>query len=412
VSARVPSPGEALRVLYVCGTGAVGGAVRSLRFLIESFPEGSVEPHVVCCDGPALSEFRRMGLEVSRVRGVSSFVNTAGGPLRGLRHLTLLRTLFHLRHGAELRSVFRAVRPHIVHVNEWFYLQAVAIAAEQGIPVVLHARSTQERDVRWATQLAEAFIDRHVDLLVPIDESVRRSLRGVARSRIVYNPLPTVPPEFTPRAEPGRTRVTFLTGLMSQKGVDELIACAKLLSDRRDIVFTIHGENPRPRDFYRSLAGRACSTLGLTRDAESDLRARVERDRLGDTVLLAGAVNPEREALSTTDILVFPSRMNGVGRSVFEAGIHGIPSIVALRDRVEDIVEDGRTGLIVPERDPAALARAVRTLADDPVLRAEMGAAAREKYRRQFDPARVAEEMLEVYRELLRDRARKPVHVH
>jgi len=112
---------------------------------------------------------------------------------------------------------------------------------------------------------------------------------------------------------------------------------------------------------------------------------------------MLGHVEDIDEFLDSTDILVFPSRLNGPGRSVFEAGIRGIPAVVALADRVEDIVEDDVTGLIVPERDPTALAAAVERLAGDPVLRARLGTNAQRKYRLQFDPARIGQRILDVY---------------
>jgi glycosyltransferase involved in cell wall biosynthesis len=395
---ELPRP---LRVLYFLGTGATGGAYRSLRFLLDAFPEGSVEPHIVCVEGPAAEAFRSHGVPVTTLPAVSSFVNTAGGPLRGARHLTLLRTAWHLRHGELFRKTLAGVRPHVVHVNEWFYFQAARIADRAGIPVLLHARSAQDREAYWARQFAEHFIDRHADVLVSIDESVRRSLREVPRSVVVYNPLPAAGNAAPPEPCPGRTRVTYLTGLMSAKGIDDLIDCARHLRDRSDILFTIYGENPRDPAFYRSLPGRACSALGLTRDIEAELLPGGRLDDLGRTVRFAGRTDPEGGVFRSTDVLVFPSRMNGPGRSVFEAGIHGIPTVLALKDRVEDIVEHGRTGLIVPERDPRALADAVRQLADDPALRLRLGTAARDKYRKQFEPSRVAGEMLGVYRSIL-----------
>jgi glycosyltransferase involved in cell wall biosynthesis len=399
---ELPRP---LRVLYFLGTSATGGAYRSLRFLLDAFPEGSVEPHVVCVEGPAAQAFRRHGVPVTTLPAVSSFVNTAGGPLRGPRHLTLLRTAWHLRHGELFRRTLARVRPHVVHVNEWFYLQAASIADRAGLPVLLHARSAQDRDVPWARRFAERFIDRHADVLVSIDESVRLSLRDVPRSLVVYNPLPTTDAAPPPVRVPGRTRVTYLTGLMSAKGIDDLVECARRLAHRADIEFTIYGENPRHPAFYRSLAGRACSALGLTRNVEQELGPGGRLRGLERTVRYAGNTDPEGGVFRNTDVLVFPSRMNGPGRSVFEAGIHGIPSVLALKDRVEDVVEHGRTGLIVPERDPRALADAVQALADDPELRIRLGAAARDKYLRQFEPSRIASEMLGVYRSILVRRA-------
>jgi glycosyltransferase involved in cell wall biosynthesis len=388
-------------VLYVLGTGATGGAYRSLRFLLDGFPKGRVEPHVVCVEGPAADAFRLHGVPVTTLPAVSSFVNTAGGPLRGARHLTLLRTVWQLRHGELFQRTLARVRPHVVHVNEWFYLQAARIADRSGLPVVLHARSAQDRDVAWARRIAERLIDRHTDVLVSIDQSVQSSLRDVPRSVVVYNPLPGADDVTPPEPLPGRTRVTYLTGLMSAKGIDDLVGCARALQDRSDILFTIYGENPRSSAFYRSLPGRACSALGLTRNVAAELVSGGRLRGLERTVRYAGNTDPEGGVFRHTDVLVFPSRMNGPGRSVFEAGVHGIPSVLALKDRVEDVVEHGITGLIVPERDPRALADAVRTLADDPALRRRLGSAAREKYRLQFEPSRVAREMLDVYRSIL-----------
>ncbi|GDY23510.1 hypothetical protein LBMAG56_48570 [Verrucomicrobiota bacterium] len=86
-----------------------------------------------------------------------------------------------------------------------------------------------------------------------------------------------------------------------------------------------------------------------------------------------------------------------------------IPSIVAMKDTVEDVIEDGVTGLIVPERDPVALAAAIQRLADDPALRGRMGATAQERYLRQFDPRRAAAAVLGIYQRVLRDRSRRAV---
>jgi glycosyltransferase involved in cell wall biosynthesis len=388
-------------VLYFFGTGATGGAYRSLRFLLEAFPRGGVEPHVVCCEGPAVRAFRSAGVPVTTLPAVSAFINSAGAPLSGLRNLTLARTLWHCRHAARIERELARVRPHLVHVNEWFYLQAAALAKRLGYPVVLHARTTQEPNVRWARRFAEQVIDRYTDLLISIDESVARSFDGVARSTVIYNPLPGSPPRVERPPVHGRLRVTYLTGLMAAKGIDELVLSAKLLRDRKDILFTVHGENPRPAEFYRSFTGRAASALGFTRDVAGELEERVRLEGLGQTLRLAGQVSPEGSVFDETDLIVFPSRMNGTGRSVFEAGIHGIPAVVALRDRVEDIVEDGRTGLIVPERDPVALAGAIRRVADDRALLERLGAAARRKYLTQFDGPRIAAQMLDAYRSVL-----------
>jgi glycosyltransferase involved in cell wall biosynthesis len=104
--------------------------------------------------------------------------------------------------------------------------------------------------------------------------------------------------------------------------------------------------------------------------------------------------------LGGSDILAFPSHLNGPGRAVFEAGMHGIPAVVALRVSVDDVIQDGETGLVVPPRDPARLADAIVRLADDPELRWRLGRAARSRYAAQFDPGAAGCRMLEIYRQV------------
>ncbi|MGH8104005.1 MAG: glycosyltransferase, partial [bacterium] len=124
-------------------------------------------------------------------------------------------------------------------------------------------------------------------------------------------------------------------------------------------------------------------------------------------VIMLGHIQDVDALLAATDILVFPSHLNGPGRSVFEAGARGIPAIVAFADRVEDIVEHAVTGLIVPERDPQALAEAIMRISDDPALRARLGANARRKYVAQFDPKRIGEQMLKVYESVVAENREK-----
>jgi starch synthase len=77
-----------------------------------------------------------------------------------------------------------------------------------------------------------------------------------------------------------------------------------------------------------------------------------------------------------------------------------VPSIVALSTRVEDVVADGVTGVIVPPRDPAALAAAIVRLADDPALRTSLGVKARAQAATRSDPTAVARRIVAIYREV------------
>jgi glycosyltransferase involved in cell wall biosynthesis len=238
---------------------------------------------------------------------------------------------------------------------------------------------------------------RLADCVVAIDESVRWSLRELENCEIVYNPVLTGPARQIAAVPDSRVRVTYLGNLATHKGVWDLLACAERLRDRADIVFQVAGGNPRPAAFYRSPAGRLASAFGLARDLARELRGWVAEHGIESRIEFLGHVEDVDAVLARTDVLMFPSHLNGPGRSVFEAGIAGVPAIVSLVDRIEDVVRDGVTGLIVPERDPAALAAAVTRLADDPALRRRLGEAARAQYTEQFGPHRIGQRMLDLY---------------
>ena len=397
-----------LRVLYLMHSGSPAGSAESLSLLLEHFPPGAVDATVLCPDGEAVPRLERTGAAVRLIPGVAMFHSIQGVPLRGFRLLDLGRTVWMMRHGRAIRAAIRELRPDVVHLNERGMLHAARIAHEEGVPVVLHARSVADDASGWVRRISAGAIRRHVSSVVAIDESVRRSLVGMAEAEVIYNPLDdrlldgAAP---APAPAPQEVRVTYLTGLQVFKGIRDLLASAELLRDRSDIVFQIAGSNSRPDSFHRSLRGRLLHLVGFAPDVESWVRGRIEERGLGSTVRLLGRVEPDA-VLQQTDILAFPSHLDGPGRSVFEAGARGIPAVLALRHRVEDIVVDDETGLIVPERNPGALADAIRRLADDADLRRRLGQNARARYRAQFAPGPIAERMLALYRRLTAPAAR------
>jgi glycosyltransferase involved in cell wall biosynthesis len=400
-----------LRVLYVMHTPAPGGAGRSLRYLIENFPRGAVDATALCPPGPIVARLRAGGVQVRPIPGVSMFLSAEGIPLRGLRRLELLRTVWHMRHGGMIRRAIAEVRPDVVHLNDRGMLHAARIARRAGVPVVMHARSVADSETPWVGRAWAALVRRYVDRVIAIDESVRRSLGALPNVDVIYNPYPApsgpaaweVGGSSSDRA-PAVVRVTYLTGLLTFKGIWDLLEAARLLRDRHDIQFLVAGGNSRPDSFHRSLGGRLAHLFGFAPDVESAVRVWVEQHHLGATVRLLGQVDRVEEVLRQSDILAFPSHLNGPGRAVFEAGMHGIPAIVALKDRVEDVVQDGVTGIIVPPRAPRRLAEAITRLVDDPALRRRLGGAARARYAAQFEPAAMAQRMLEVYRDLISHR--------
>ena len=120
--------------------------------------------------------------------------------------------------------------------------------------------------------------------------------------------------------------------------------------------------------------------------------------RLGlrDVVELRGALPHEQipAVLAEATAMVLPSvtsedgQMEGIPVALMEAMAAGVPVVSTRLSGIPELVKDGESGLLVPERDPGALAAAMERLAADPALGARLADAARRTVREQFDRSR------------------------
>jgi glycosyltransferase involved in cell wall biosynthesis len=120
-------------------------------------------------------------------------------------------------------------------------------------------------------------------------------------------------------------------------------------------------------------------------DLEAELRARAAREQVRDRVRFLGNLTQDDVAmwLATADMVAVPSvrddsgNVDGLPNIVLETLASGTPLITTSAGGIGAVVEDGRTAVVVPERDPASLASAIATLADSPERRIRLGEHAR-----------------------------------
>jgi glycosyltransferase involved in cell wall biosynthesis len=136
------------------------------------------------------------------------------------------------------------------------------------------------------------------------------------------------------------------------------------------------------------------------------LQARVRFLRLDDHVRFLGAVERERLALlfQAADAALLPAReeaLDGAGLAAIEAAACALPVVAARTGALAEIVEDGRTGFLVPPRSPRALAAALLRLLDVPSRAQAIGLAARQRAEREYGGDALGERFLEIYRTAL-----------
>ncbi len=137
-----------------------------------------------------------------------------------------------------------------------------------------------------------------------------------------------------------------------------------------------------------SVPDARCVIVGDASDAayQAQLAALIARHRLDECVSILGRV-PDETLLGwyhAADVFALPSvniggRFEGFGLVYLEAGAAGLPVIGTRGCGAEDAIDHGRTGYLIPQEDPAALAERLIDLLADPGLRAALGAAGRAK---------------------------------
>ncbi len=288
-----------------------------------------------------------------------------------------------------LRRAIRAERPQVVHAHLSWPLacrHGVLAAWLARVPAVVGtAQLYLEPGSVGQTRLALRPLRRVIAVSREVKDRYQRELGYPSeRLAVVRNGI-RVPPSVR-AADPAR-RAEMLRGgsdylvltparLHPQKGHAYLLAAAALVPEA---TFVLAGDGPL-RGELEALAGELgiagrCAFLG-------------ERADVAD--LLAAA-----------DLFVLPSLYEGLPLSVLEAMAARRPVVATAIGGTDEAVAHEETGLLVPPRDPPALAAAIRRLLHDPALADRLAAAGRQRVEREFSAESAARRVMEIYDEVL-----------
>jgi glycosyltransferase involved in cell wall biosynthesis len=156
-----------------------------------------------------------------------------------------------------------------------------------------------------------------------------------------------------------------------------------------------------PDVFLRAFQSAAASQsrLHAVMVGDGPLLEQTRRDAAkldcADRLILPGFRRDLAAIYRAIDMLVIPSRSEGMPTVMIEAMLMGVPVISTRVGAVPDVLSDGGTGLLVAPEDPAALAAAIVRLAGDPGLRSRLAAAARQLARERLTVAQRADTLLD-----------------
>jgi glycosyltransferase involved in cell wall biosynthesis len=127
------------------------------------------------------------------------------------------------------------------------------------------------------------------------------------------------------------------------------------------------------------------------------LQGQIAEAGLSDEIFLAGRGRNLVPLLKSADLFVFPSEVEGLPNAVIEAGLAGLPIIACDAPGVRDVIEHEQTGLLVPTRNPAALAAAIMDLFEHPDKAQRLATLAREQMIAQYSTESSLESLYRAY---------------
>ncbi len=361
-----------LRVLHVDSERSWRGGERQVLELMRRQRARGDDPHLAAPPGSALA----------------SRATAEGFPI----HPVPMRGTWDLLSAFRLARLHRTLRPDVAH---WHAARAHALGAVASALAPGPARILSRRvdfPVR-RTPGSRLLYALPIDTIIAISNGVRDAL---VRSGVPAGRIHVVPSGIDLGVhEGGYDRA----GLRARLGVSDgevlVLQVAALAPHKSQVDFLraaslVHGRSARIR-FW--LAGE-----GPLREA---LEAAHRKLGLGETVRLLGHRDDVLDLYRAADLFCLSSYLEGLGTSILDAMAAGLPIVATRVGGIPEVVSDGETGILVPPRDPGALADAIMALAGDPGRRRAMGAKGRVRVR-DFSADRTEEGTRRVYREAIR----------
>lgn len=308
------------------------------------------------------------------------------------------------RPGVDLRCVWRLARllrrqrVDLVHAHQYapfFYaLTARLLHRRPAILFTEHGRHQPDYPRRKRI-MANRLLLRRRDRVVGVGQAVREALianEGLPAERVgvIYNGIDLAP--FT-GADPDRAAVRQELGVGPGELLLLQVARLDYLKDHATAVRTLELVIRRRPEARLVLVGE-----GPERAAIEEL---VRQKGLTNSIRLLGLRGDVARLLRGADLFLLTSISEGIPLTVIEAMAAGLPVVATGVGGVPEVVQDGRTGLLAPAGDAAALAEHIDRLADEPSRQTEMGQLGRDRALALFSEERMHAEYRRLYEEML-----------
>ena len=349
------------QILYISPFSHIGGGEISLLTILTNLDRKRFTPHLICYeDGPFVKKARSLGFKVSIFKRGQFYTDP----------FLIMRLIWYIkRNGINL-----------VHVNS-LDIRAGLAAWYSGVPFIGHLR------VIIFFTWRDYFFTRLAKQVISVSNAVTKSFceafPAARKVFVVISNAVEVPAVVKPaplREEFGLPPRTYLVGAIGRidpwKGYEYLIDAAARITR-----ITPH--------VYFVLIGGPSKTNPTEQHYLEMLKKRVARAAIVDRFIFTGFIDNPLNVIAACDIIAIPSYSlgryggkitEGFGRVAAEAMAVGVPVVASNIGGLSEIVEDGKTGLLVPPQNSDALYRAILRIIGDKNLKELLGRNGRAKF--------------------------------
>ena len=371
------------RILYVITKANWGGAQKYVYEMACANKNAGFEVVVACgTDGELTSRLGLAGIHIQHIPGL-------GRDIAPLADLKAFRSLL---------MYIRRTHPDVVHANSskagLLAVLAARIAKTPRIIFTAHGWAFNESRPVWQRAIFAAFHLATVwlsDIIICVSEAVMRDAAWMpARRNKFVVILHGITPEVLEEKMAARAKLALpsspfqefptwigtLAELHPTKGLDIAIEAFALIAN--------------------TFPHTSLMLIGTGQD-RNRLAGLIHQHHLVKRVHFCGHVENAARYLKAFDIFLFPSHSEALGFAVLEAGLASLPVVASGVGGIPEIITDTETGLLIPDGEINAYAKALSSLLTTPDLRTKLGTALHEKVRTQFTQQQMIEKTLSLY---------------
>ena len=347
-------------ILHISRTMDIGGAERIVYQLSSDLKDEFNSVHVASTGGVWESELAAQGIQHHKILDIDS-----------KNPVTVLKLLFSI-HQIIKNNEITIVHTH--HRMAAFYIRLLKLVHPKLIHVYTAHNVFKDKLPLYGFALKNA-------KSVAVGEAVNKNLKedvGITDSRVIYNGvvLKETDDQVDEIISYGGIKLGCIARLSEQKGLTYLLDAMSLLTVK-DIRLFIVGDG----------------------ELRNELENKVKKLDLQDSVTFLGYRKDIAECINSFDFCVLPSVFEGFGLVAIEAFMNSKTLVATAIPGLNEVVTN-ENGVLVPAKDPAALASAIDKLATDATLRQELASQAKKDYENRFSYSMFLENYRALYREI------------